>query len=406
MKRKTWVVLLVAALLAAGAYHYLTTAGQGAQVASVLTAPVTRGDIEETVLAEGTIKPRRLVAVGAQVSGRILSVNVTAGQQVRAGDLIAEIDSVTQVNALRNAEAALANVQAQRAAKEAELAQARRVEERQRRMLNSRTVSQADYDLAEQTVAVTIAQIDALDAQIEQARVTIETARANVGYTRITAPTDGTVLAVVSQEGQTVNAVQSAPTIVVLGQLDEMTVRAQISEADITRVAVGQPVWFTVLGDSERRFQAELQMIEPAPESIVNDSSITGSVGTTTTGTAIYYNGNFDIPNTDGHLRTYMTAQVHIVTGRAENALLVPAAALGQRGRDGTYSVLVQTPGGGIEDRRVRIGLNDRNQAEVLDGLSEGERVVTGQYDAAAGGAAGPGAGAGAGRRARSPMGF
>ncbi|WP_294930335.1 efflux RND transporter periplasmic adaptor subunit [uncultured Paracoccus sp.] len=401
MKRRTWVVLLAAALLAVGAWHYMAGGGQGAQAPAVMTAPVTRGDIEETVLAEGTLRPRRLVAVGAQVSGRILSVDVTAGQQVRAGDPIAEIDSITQVNALRNAEAALANVLAQRTAKEAELAQFRRVEERQRRMLQSRTVSQADYDAAEQAVAVAQAQIDALEAQIEQAEVAIETARANVDYTRITAPIDGTVLAVVSQEGQTVNAVQSAPTIVVLGQLDEMTVRAQISEADITRVAEGQPVWFTVLGNTERRFEGQLQMIEPAPESIVNDSAVTGTAGTSTTSTAIYYNANFDIPNADGHLRTYMTAQVHIVTGRAADALLVPVAGLGERAPGGGHHVRVQTPGGGIETREVRIGLNDRNRAEVLEGLSEGERVVTGGSDAM------PGAPAqGAGRRTRSPMGF
>ena len=400
MKRYIWPVLIAALLMLGGWGWYATGARSSTQVPQVMTAAVTRGAIQETVLAEGTLKPSRLVAVGAQVTGRITSVQVVAGQEVKAGDLIAEIDSVTQRNQLRTAEAALANVQAQKAAQEAALAQARRVEERQKRMLTTRTVAQADYDTSQEAVEVAEAQISALDAQIEQARVAIETAQANLDYTRITAPIDGTVLAVVSQEGQTVSAVQSAPTIVVLGKLDEMTVRAEISEADITRVAPGQDVWFTILGDTERRFQASLRSIEPAPESIVNDSSITGTVGTgSTTSSAIYYNGIFDIPNTDGHLRTYMTAQVHIVIGSADDALLIPVTALGDRQPDGSYTVRVRR-GGGIETRNIRIGLDDKVVAEVLDGLSEGDQVVTGEASGAM--AAAPGGG----RRPRGPFGF
>lgn len=400
MKRPFWLILTCLALLALGAAYYLRGAGTDTPGAGIMTAPVQRGDIEVSVLAEGTLKPRRLVAVGAQVSGRITSVKVVAGQQVEQGDLIAEIDSVTQENQLRTSEAALANVAAQRRAKEAELAQATRIEDRQRKMLASRTVSQADYDSAAESVAIAEAQIAALDAQIEQARVAIETARANLDYTRITAPADGTVLAVVSQEGQTVNAVQSAPTIIVLGQLDEMTVRAQISEADITRVAEGQPVWFTVLGDPDRRYDATLQTIEPAPESIVNDSSFTGSAASSQTSGAVYYNGIFDIPNPDGALRTYMTAQVHIVTGSARDALVIPSTALGPRGRDGSHRVEVKAPDGTITSRQVRIGLNDKTRAEVLDGLAEGEDVVTGSASG------GLGTGPTGVRRPRSPLGF
>lgn len=399
MKRYIWPVLIALALILGGWGWYANGARSSTQVPQVMTSSVTRGAIQETVLAEGTLKPSRLVAVGAQVTGRITSVHVVAGQEVKAGDLIAEIDSVTQRNQLRTAEAALANVQAQKAAQQAALAQARRVEERQKRMLTTRTVAQADYDASQEAVEVAEAQINALDAQIEQARVAIETAQANLDYTRITAPIDGTVLAVVSQEGQTVSAVQSAPTIVVLGKLDEMTVRAEISEADITRVIPGQDIWFTILGDTERRFQATLRSIEPAPESIVNDSSITGTVSTgSTTSSAIYYNGIFDIPNTDGHLRTYMTAQVHIVIGSADDALLIPVTALGDRQPDGTYLVRIRQ-GDRVVSRNIRVGLDDKAMAEVLDGLSEGDQVVTGE-------AAGAMYMAGGARRGRGPFGF
>src|SRR5690606_17060371 len=131
------------------------------QPPTLLTAKVTRGDVEETVLASGILKPSRLVAVGAQVSGRITSVGVSLGQTVKAGDLIAEIDSVTQENALKIAEAALASTQAQKREREATLALNEQSLERYRQMLARRAVSQAEYDSAAAAVAVTRAQIDA-----------------------------------------------------------------------------------------------------------------------------------------------------------------------------------------------------------------------------------------------------
>jgi macrolide-specific efflux system membrane fusion protein len=391
----------VLALAAAGGY-YAWREAFAVQPPSLLTAKVERGDVEETVLASGMLKPSRLVAVGAQVSGRITSVAVALGQEVKAGDLVAEIDSVTQENALKIAEAALASTRAQKREREATLALNRQTLERYSQMLERRAVSQAEYDNAAAAVAVTGAQIEALEAQIAQGEVGIRTAQANLGYTRITAPIDGTVLAIVSQEGQTVNANQSAPTIVILGQLDTMTVRAEISEADIVRVHEGQDLWFTILGEPDERYEAVLQSIEPAPESIRSDSAIQTTSGASSTSSstgAIYYNGLFDVPNPDGRLRTYMTAQVNIVLGRARGALTIPAAALGQRDAEGLYSVRVLDAQGETARRKVRIGLNDKVRAEVLEGLAEGDVVVTGQA------AAGQGSGAGS-RRFRGPMGF
>ncbi|MGI6245739.1 MAG: efflux RND transporter periplasmic adaptor subunit [Pseudochelatococcus sp.] len=401
------LLLFVAAAGLGAAYLVRERDRTTSQAASVMTAPVTRGNVEVTVLATGILKPVRLVAVGAQVSGRVTALKVEPGHQVKAGDLIAEIDSVTQENALRTAQAALAGVRAQRAEKAASLRLAEITLERQRRMAAQRAVSQAELDSADAEVAVTRAQIEALDAQIIQSEVSVETARANLGYTRITAPIDGTVLAVVTQEGQTVNAAQSAPTIVILGQLDTMTVRAEISEADVVHVAPGQPVYFTILGDTGRRYDATLQRIEPAPDSVSSDSSFSTSSGgssasSSSSTSAIYYNGVFDIPNPEGRLRTYMTAEVHIVLGRAENALTIPATALGKATPDGgAYAVQVAEPSGRIAARQVTIGLNNKITAEVLSGLAEGERVVIGTYTAQAGAAAGSSR-----RGPPSPMGF
>ncbi|MGF1594568.1 MAG: efflux RND transporter periplasmic adaptor subunit [Kiloniellaceae bacterium] len=379
------VVLVAAAMLAAAGAAYAIDArlSTGDPEGRVLTAPVARGDIQRSVLASGIVKPSVLVAVGAQVSGRVTSVEVAVGEAVTAGALIAEIDSVPQQNALRTAEAALANVRAQRAEKRAALKQAELNLARQEKMVARAAVSQADYEAAEAEVAVIRAQIAALDARIVEAEVALETARVNLDYTKITAPVDGTVLAVVTQAGQTVNAAQSAPTIVILGQIDVMTVRAEISEADVVHVRPGQKVYFTILGDPQHRYEALLDSIEPAPESIVGDSSVSGSGASSgsssATTSAIYYNGIFHVPNPDGRLRTYMTAEVQIVLDEAADVLTVPSAALGRRIAAGRYNIEVLGAAGEVASREIEVGLNNNVTAEVRAGLAEGERVVTGR---------------------------
>ncbi|MET4484009.1 macrolide-specific efflux system membrane fusion protein [Bradyrhizobium sp. F1.13.3] len=349
-----------------------------------MTATVTIGDVEQTVLASGMLKPVKLVAVGAQVSGRLTSLKVVLGQNVRAGDLVAEIDSLTQQNSLRTAQAVLQNTRALRQEKEATLALAESSLARQQMTLAQRASSRADYDSAEANVKATRAQIAQLDAQITQGEVAVETARINLSYTRITAPIDGTVLAVVTQEGQTVNAVQSAPTIVVMGQLDTMTIRVEISEADVVKVRPGQNVYFTILGEPDNRYRATLQSIEPAPDSIRSDSSFSSSSSSVSNGSssssssaAIYYNGIFNVPNADNRLRTYMTAQVHIVLGEAQNVLTIPAAALNGPAADGSYTVQVIETAGTTTLKTVKIGLNNKITAEVLNGLKDGEHVVS-----------------------------
>lgn len=403
-------VIAVGALVIAALVGLLVLKNQmlAPEPVRMMTAPVTRGTIERTVLATGTLKPAKLVAVGAQVSGRITAVKVRLGDRVRQGDPVAEIDSVPQQNALRTAEAALAAAKAQRQEKEASLVLAEQTLARQKKLVLQTAVSQADFESAQAEVATTRAQIAALAAQIAEAEVAVDTARVNLGYTRITAPMDGTVLYIVSQEGQTVNAAQTAPTIIILGDLETMMVRAEISEADVVNVKAGQKLYFNIIGEPDRRYEATLEFIEPAPESITSDSAVSTSSSSTskssssssTSSSAIYYNGIFYVPNPEGRLRTYMTAEVHIILGQAKDALTIPAAALGARQRDGSYTVRVLGEDGEVSTRPVEIGLNNKNRAEVKSGLKEGEKVVTGQL---APGAAAPSA---ARRMPPPPMGL
>lgn len=374
-------VLVVAATSVAAAVLFH---GRGGKASAYITAPVTVSDMREEVLASGTLKPVRLTAVGAQVSGRIMSLNARVGDNVKAGSVIAQIDPVTKQNDLRNSEASLKNYRAQKLEKEATLGLAEANLARQQTTLAQRATSRSDYDNAEAAVKQTRAQIAALEALIAGAEAAVETARVNLEYTRITAPIDGTVLAVLVQEGQTVNAVQSAPTIVVLGQLETMTIRAEISESDIVKVRPGQAIYFTILGDQDHRYEATLERIEPAPESIKNDSSFSSSTTSSSTSssssssTAIYYVGVFNVPNKDLRLRTYMTAEVHIIIGEARRAKVIPALAL-MRQPDGRNIVRVMGASGEILQREVKVGLNDRTNVEIRSGLNEGEQVITGE---------------------------
>ncbi|MGO9170788.1 MAG: efflux RND transporter periplasmic adaptor subunit [Rhodomicrobium sp.] len=384
MKLSPRAILLAAFLICAGAAALLHSQQQD-PLAGLLIAEAQTGDIEQAVQATGSLRPVQLVAVGAQVSGRITSMRVSIGQSVKQGELIAEIDSLPQQNDLRTAEAALADVRAQKRQKEATLAYAAAVFEREQMTLARLATSRDSWESAKATVEATRAQIDSLNAQIAEAEVKVDTARVNLGYTRITAPIDGTVLLVMAQQGQTVNAVQSAPTIAVIGEIGRMEVRTEISEADAPRVKVGQNVVFSILGDLGRQWEAVLEALDPAPDSLRSDSAIPSSTASATstssssTTSAIYYYGRFTVPNLDGLLRTYMTAQVRVILGEAKGAVTVPMSALSPPGPGGERTVEVVGQTGAIERRRVIVGLNDKIRCEIKSGLQPGERVIIGR---------------------------
>ncbi|MEQ9877224.1 efflux RND transporter periplasmic adaptor subunit [Pectobacterium aroidearum] len=335
-------------------------------------------DLEQTVLADGKIEAQKQVSVGAQASGQIKALHVKLGDKVTKGQLIAEIDDLTQQDTLRNGEAALKNIQAQRTAKLAELRNNELSWQRQQMLMKRGVGAQADYDSAKATLDATRANIDALDAQIVQAQITVNTAKVNLGYTQIRSPMDGTVVAIPVEAGQTVNAIQTTPTIAKVANLDTMTIKVKISEADVVKVKTGMPVWFSILGEPNKRYEATLSSIEPAPDSINTDSTTTSSSSSSTTSssssTAIYYNGLFDVKNPDGVLRISMTAQVYILLSSVKNAIVVPATAL--TSRNGMWYVQVMNANKKIESRLVTLGLNDNVRTQIRSGLSVGEQVV------------------------------
>ncbi|AKE11053.1 macrolide efflux RND transporter periplasmic adaptor subunit EtsA [Serratia liquefaciens] len=352
--------------------------------APYVTAPVRLGDIENAVLATGKLDAFERVNVGAQVSGQVKSLKVKLGDRVTKGQPIADIDDLPQRNDLRNAEAALNVAKADLQAKQALLKQAESRFKRQKRMLKDEAGSREDFEAAEATLAATRAELIALNARIVQAQIEVDKKKVDLSYTRILAPMDGIVIAVITQQGQTVNANQSAPTIVKLAQLDVMTIKAQISEADITRVTQGQKAYFTIFSEPDKKYDATLRTVELAPESVMKDDSLSGggtASGSGTSNASVYYNALLDVPNPDNRLRIAMTAQVSLLLGEAKNTLLVPIQAV-HKNADKKQQVQVLTGDNRVEIREVTTGITNNVDIQILSGLKAGEHVVLVQESA------------------------
>lgn len=400
------LVLILAAVGAAG-WYYLSPSS--ARVEPV-TVEVTRGNVEETVLASGSLQALSVTSVGAEVSGTIQSLPVKLGDPVKKGDLVAQINSTNQQNAVKSAEASLANMQAQLQARQADLTTAQAALDRASKLAPQKLVSDADLLTAEAGLANAQAAVASLNAQISQSEIAVDTAKLDLERTRISAPIGGTIVAVLVTEGQSVNAAQSAPTLVKIADLDTMVIKAQISEADVTKVTPGQSATFTILGDPQHRIAATLLSVEPAPDAIA-----TSDTGLASGDNAVYYNGLFSVANPDHRLRIAMTTQVTITIDARKDVLTLPASALGTAGRDGTYRVRVLDPQSGeVHPAQVSVGLNNSIITEITAGLSEGDHVVVaGGSPAAAGASSGfggnrPGAGGllgggGGGGRMRGP---
>jgi len=347
-----------------------------------VTATVRQGDIENAVLATGKMDAIERVNVGAQVSGQVKSLKIKLGDRVHKGQLIAEIDDVPQRNDLRNAQAALNAARADRLARQAALKQAQAQFQRQKRLLKDEASSRQDYETAEATLATTRAELQVLDARIVQAQIDVDKKKVDLSYTQIVAPMDGTVIAIITQQGQTVNANQSAPTIVKLAQLNVMIIKAQISEADITHVVPGQKAWFTIFAEPGKRYDATLRSVELAPESIMKDDSLSAggnsASGSGSGNASVYYNALLDVPNPDNKLRIAMTAQVSLLRSEAKNTLLIPLQAV-KKTPDNKQQVQILGENNQPQTREITTGITNNVDIQVLSGLKPGEKVVLGQ---------------------------
>ena len=327
---------------------------------------IVSDDIEEVVTAQGKLEPKNYVDVGAQVSGQLKTVRISIGDNVKAGDLIAEIDPQIYEARLAGNEARLRTLEAQRVEQQVIVNQAQQMRGRNETLQKSGAVSKQAFEDAETALKIASAKLAAVEAQIDESRSTIAGDKASLNYTRIFAPMSGTVVLQGVRAGQTLNASQSAPTIVQLADLDTMTVRAQVAEADIMRIKAGMPVYFKTLGSRERRWQGKVRQLLPSPE-VIND--------------VVLYNVLVDVDNADRQLMSGMSTQMFFVVGKAKNVPVLPTAVLMRRAprqdseKGEAYQVQV-AEGDGSSERIVHVGLMDRSKAEIRAGLSLGDRII------------------------------
>ena len=386
------------------------------------TVPVIRGDIESAVAASGTLEAGSSVDIGAQVSGQLNKLHVKLGDVVSEGDPLAEIDSFIQSQRVSSQEAQLESLEANTGSQVASLEYSRADLERQKRLREAQATTEVEYDRA----ALSLEQAEATLArhylQIEQAHASLEEAKALLDYTRITAPVDGTVVSVLAQEGQTLNAMQTTPLVMKIGDLKTIRVIAKIPEADVARLVSGMEAYFTTVSGGARRWNARLLEISPIPQAASAMGGLT------------YFDALLEVDNSDGALLPGMGAKVFFLIGSARGVLKVPLGALTFDPGDGPMSaagqfamrnaggsgggrlwrgrrfgggnpwwggrqaqnrrfeggnrdadsparpatVQVVDAEGAIETREVQIGFSNNVEAEVVSGLSEGELVVSG----------------------------
>ncbi|PBP56146.1 efflux transporter periplasmic adaptor subunit [Pseudomonas syringae] len=366
------IVLIDLAVSLAGYALYRGASGEEETVFLSAAAEVT--DIEYAVSAQGVLQGRNQVDVGAQVSGQLQSLKVKPGDKVKRNQLLAEIDPLPAKNALRQAVVKVEQLNAERDATLHKLKLAESNDRRYQELGSTEAVSKADQDKARFELETQRANLVSLTAQLHTAHVKEEAARIKLDYTRIFAPMDGQVLAIVTQEGQTVIADQMAPVILKMAQLDTMIVKAQISEADVLKIQSGLPVYFTIPGDPDRHHDATLKAIEPGPVDAASPSGTTGE-----NSKAVFYNALFDVPNLENRFYINMTANVRIVLEAKKGVLTIPVAALGDRREDGTYSVRVLGEGTEVRTAYVEPGINNKVRVEIRSGLQAGDRVVIGE---------------------------
>lgn len=376
-KKKIIAALIIVVM---GAVVYKTNQNKTKNI-QYLTETAHKGNITNTVLATGSVSAYQKVSVGAQVSGQIDKLNVKLGQSVKKGDLIAEIDSTKQINDLKTAESNLDIYKAQLKSKQIAKTIAQTQLNRQKNLIKLDASSSEDLEAAKNAFALATSEVEALQAQIEQAKISVSTAQTNVGYTKITSPLNGIIVSVPVEQGQTVNSNQTTPTIVEIADLSRMIIKPEISEGDITKVKAGMPVDFSIIGDPDNIYHTTLQSVDPGTTTLTDGSSSSSltSSSSSSSSSAIYYYGNLIVPNEDNKLRISMTTQNKIIVAQAKDVLVIPTITI--KRKEGKPYVDVLQSNNKVEKRDITTGLSDDLNTEVLSGINEGDKVISSESD-------------------------
>src|SRR5213596_204573 len=379
MKRfAPWLVVIVGLLIIAALVRQCRQGG----AVNYQTATITRGPITQAVTATGTLNPVVNVQVGSQVSGNIAKLFADFNSEVKAGQVVAQIDPALFQATVTQAEGDLANAQA---ALELAKVNAKRTQD----LFARKNSSQADLDQA-------MANLHQAEANVKIKQGALDKAKADLEHCTITSPIDGVVISRSVDVGQTVAASLQAPVIFqIANDLTKMQIDSNVAEADVGVVQVGQDVDFTVDAFPQRIFHGKVVQVRNAPITVQN---------------VVTYDTVIGLNNPDLKLKPGMTANVSIVVAHKDNVLQIKNAALRYRPaeaasgqmtgpRAGSNESKPRTPtgaqrgagrergtsartvyllsGGRPQPVQIKTGISDGIVTEVIEGLKEGDRVVT-----------------------------
>lgn len=360
-KKISWIKwLLLIIIVGACAFFVLGYVAEPEPSEEHLFASVKVGKIENSIVATGQLEPKQYVEVGAQVSGQVDAILVEEGAQVEKGQLLVEIDATVFKTQVQTSEAALESKKAQLAQLEAEYSLSVLRAKRNAELYKQNAVSEDVVYESKTNVKVLESRIRASVAGIKADEASLEGDKATLGFARIFAPISGTVASIAVRKGQTLNANQSAPTLLQISDLQLMTIRAEVSEAQVGKLYKGMPVYFATLGDNKTFYHSTVRQVLPTP-TVIND--------------VVLYQVLIDVENSSGKLMDSMTTQVFFVQDIREDTKVVPIAAV--KGR-GSKKFVMLRQGTDLVRQLVKTGISNRTMIEITDGLSEGDEVVIG----------------------------
>ena len=380
--KKTKILIILLILGVGGYFVYDKFFKIKDEKVEFITKKAKKGSFSKKVDATGEIFATELIDVGAQVSGQIKKLYVKLGDQVKKGDMIASIDSSTQQNSIDNKEAQLAIYKAQLESAKVALNIAKTQFDRENALFSKNATSKQEFESAKNTYSANSAKIKELEAQIKQTNIELSTAKINLGYTKITAPRDGTVVSVQVEEGQTVNANQTTPTIVNIADLSHVKMKMQIAEGDITKIKVGTPVEYSILSEPTKKFQTTVSSIDPGLTTLSDgsygssSSSKSSYSSSSSSSSAVYYYAQSIVDNKDGILRIGMTTQNELLIANVEDAIIVPSIGI-KKDENGTF-VYVLKDGKPVKTV-VKTGIKDNLDTQIISGINDGDEIITSQ---------------------------
>ena len=340
-----------------------------------LNTVVTRiGDISQTVDAAGKLQLHKWADTYAQIGGQVKDVMVAIGDNVKAEQALLEITPVQQPTKVESNRAQMARLQADLADQSAQREFAQLQFERQTQLKAQNATRDEAFESARMTASSASARVDAITAQINELEATMKIDGEARQKTLVRSPIAGTVVALAARTGQMVTPAQPAAALLRIADLSEMTVAARVAESDVTRLRPGMAAHFTTPGYPGKHWSGKLRQVIPIPAD-----------GSGEQGKEAYYIVLFEVKNPDHELMSGMSAKVQFAVAQAHDAVLVPVKALGPLDDDGLVSVNLVDAGQHVSARKVKVGLRNAQEAQILSGLAAGDKVLVGPAPAAAG---------------------